>query len=1067
MCPPGSSESVRRSATGESPEAMRIWLLGDFRVSVGSRTIEDNAWRRKKAAALVKLLALAQGHRLHRERIMAVLWPDLNGKPAANNLHGVLHFARGVLEASPANNNASRYLALRGDLLELCPDGPLWVDVEAFEAAATTARRSREHAAYRAAIELYTGELLPEDPYEAWTEEKREWLRGLHLALLLELAGLHEEREEYRPAIEALWRVATEEPTNEEVHVGLMRLHALCGRRREALLQYERLREALREGLDEEPGSASRRLQEEIQAGKFPAAPSPRAAGRPSAAPVDSTRHNLPASLTTFVGRERALLEAKRWLSMTRLLTLTGAGGSGKTRLALELARDLVGTYPDGVWLVELAPLSDPALVPQALAAAVGVHEQSGRPLEDTLADHLRTKNSLLVLDNCEHLVDAAARLAHAVLSACPKLRVLATSREPLGVQGEVVRQVPPLCLPDAEGASSIESLRSTEAVRLFVDRARSRLPDFELTEENAGATVRVCHKLDGIPLAIELAAARLGALAVEQVAQRLEDSLDLLAGGSRTVDSRHQTLKATLDWSHNLLSETEQALFRRLSVFAGGWTLGAAEVVAAGSGIDKENVLGLLLWLVDKSMVVAEAPVNREVRYRLLEPMRKYGRECLEESGEADDVLNRHATFFFTLAHKAEPELRKARQEAWAEQLKREYENLRAALSWVIGSGQTELALRLAKALGPFWYLQGFLREGQRWLEAALVNKDAVPVSIRAKGLSTCAFIALHQGDYKRTVALCEEVLTLPREIVDTADVAATLTNLGVLTALAQTDYERSQALFEEAAGLWRRIGDRVGTVRALYGLGLVAAFLGDHEEAATLHEDCLPLAREVGDKVGIAWSLVQGALAALTRGDYEQAKALGVEGIALARQTGYSHSTVFILRILAASASAQGQPVRWARLWGIAEMLGESIGTIVTPAERQYLHPYFTAARTQLDEAAFNTAFSEGRAMSREQAVEYALGVQEPARPETSKRSPRLPTDKYPADGLTRRERELAVLIGRGLTNRRIAEEMAISERTVETHVSKILRKLGLRSRTQIATRLIEQGLLSADPN
>jgi predicted ATPase/DNA-binding SARP family transcriptional activator/DNA-binding CsgD family transcriptional regulator len=999
---------------------------------------------------------------------MVVLWPDLDEKHAANNLHRVLHFARGLLEANPANNDASRYLTLRGDLLELCPGGPIRVDVEAFEGAAATARRGREPTAYRAAIGLYTGELLPEDPYEEWAEEKREELRRLHLALLSELAGLHEERAEYWPAIEALRRAAAEEPTNEEAHVGLMRLHALGGRRREALLQYERLREALGEELDEEPGGASRRLYEEIRAGKLPAAPpSPRSAGRPLRGPVASARHNLPASLTSFVGRERALLEAVRWLSMTRLLTLTGAGGCGKTRLALEVARDLVGAYSDGVWLVELAPLPEPALASQAVAQALGVREQPGRPLEDTLADHLRAKDSLLVLDNCERLVDAAARLAHALLSACPKLRVLATSREPLGVQGEVVWQVPTLSLPDVEAASSIDSLMSTEAVRLFVDRARSRLPDFELKRENAGATVRVCRKLDGIPLAIELAAARMGALAVEQVAQRLEDSLDLLAGGSRTVDPRHQTLRATLDWSHDLLSDTEQALFRRLSVFAGGWTLEAAEVVGAGSGVDKEDVLGLSLRLVDQSMVLAEAPVRGEVRYRLLEPVRQYGRERLKGSGEADDVLDRHATFFSTLAQKAEPELRKARQEAWAQQIEREYENVRAALSWLIASGRTEPALRLTKSLGPFWYLKGFLREGQRWLTAALANKDAVPASVRAKGLNTSAFMALHQGDYKRTMALCEEVLALPRGAVDAADVAATLTNLGVLTALAQTDYERSQALFEEAAALWRRTGDRVGIVRALYWQGLVAGFRGDHTKATALHEEGLPLAREVGDKVGIAWSLAQGALAALTRGDHQQAKALGIEGIELARQAGYSHSTVFILRILAALASAHGQPVRWARLWGMAQMLGESIGTIFTPAEQQYFRPYVAAARTQLDEAALDAAINEGREMSSEQAVAYALGAEEPARPETSRKPPRVPTGNPLAAGLTRRERELAVLIGRGLTNRRIAEKMAISERTVETHVSKILRKLGLRSRTQIATRVIEQGLHSADPN
>lgn len=342
-------------------------------------------------------------------------------------------------------NTTSHYLTLRGDLIELCPDGPLWTDVEAFESAAATARHSREPAAYRAAVELYAGDLLPEDRYETWTEEKREKLRRSYHALLIELAGLYEERGEYEPAIEALRRVVAEEPVKEETHAGLMRLYALSGQHHEAALQYERLRKALREELDEEPGGAARRLYEEIRAGKFPAAPSPTGAGRPSEELLlDSSRNNLPAPLTSFVGREDALVEVKRLLSMTRLLTLTGTGGSGKTRLALEVSRDLVGAYPDGAWLVELAPLSDPALAPQAVTSSLDVREQPGRPLTQTLSDHLASRQTLLVLDNCEHLVDAVARLTDALLSACPKLKVLATSREPLGVPGEALWPVPP-----------------------------------------------------------------------------------------------------------------------------------------------------------------------------------------------------------------------------------------------------------------------------------------------------------------------------------------------------------------------------------------------------------------------------------------------------------------------------------------------------------------------------------------------------------------------------------------------------------------------------------------------
>jgi DNA-binding SARP family transcriptional activator len=572
---------------GGTAGAVRVWLLGGFEVSAGSRAVEDSSWRLRKAQSLVKLLALVPGHRVHRERIMDVLWPDRDVKSQANNLHGTLHLARKVLGGSQANA-AAPCLRLKEDLVALCPEGQLWVDVEAFEGAAATARRSREPAAYRAALDLYTGELLPEDRYEPWAEGRREGLRRLHHTLLIELAALHEERGEYAPAVEALERAAAEEPAHEVARMGLMRLYVAEGRRNEAIIQYWRLRKTLSEELGVNPTGASRRLYEEIRAGRSPTAPPPHPA-RLSGEPASTAPNNLPVPLTSFVGRDTEVLEVKRTLSMTRLLTLTGAGGAGKTRLALEVARDLIGTYPGGGWLVELAPVSDPTLVPRAVAAALGVREQPDRSLTQTLCNRLRSGHTLVVLDNCEHLIDAAARLVKDLLSACANLRVLATSREPLGISGESVWPVPTLSLPNPEAQISVETLMGAEAVRLFVERTRSRLPSFELTPENARSVATICRDLEGLPLAIELSTARMGALAVEQVAERLEDSLKLLTGGDRTVAPRHQTLRATLDWSYGLLSEPERRLFGRLSVFAGGWTLEAAEAVGAQARASKK----------------------------------------------------------------------------------------------------------------------------------------------------------------------------------------------------------------------------------------------------------------------------------------------------------------------------------------------------------------------------------------------------------------------------------------------------------------------------------------------
>jgi predicted ATPase/DNA-binding SARP family transcriptional activator len=1020
----------RGTVGGKEAGAVRVELLGGFRISVGTRTIEEDAWRLRKAAGLVKLLALARGHRMHREQAMDLLWPDLGKKAASNNLRQTLHAARRALEPNRAAD--SRFLASEDESLALCPGGWLWVDVEAFEEAAATARRARDPAAYRAAIELYAGELLPGDRYEAWTENRREELRRLYLALLVEMAGLYEERGEFERGIEALRRVVSEEPAREEAHAGLMRLYALSGQRQEAILQYERLRKALSQELGTEPGAESRRLHIEIRAGISPTAPSPAASG-PSEDTVDSARHNLPASLTSFVGREREMLEARRLLSMTRLLTLTGAGGSGKTRLALEVARGLASSYPDGAWLVELAPLSEPELVPQAVANALEIREQPGCPLLDTLLDALRDREMLLVLDNCEHLIDASARLAEPLLNSCPRLRVLATSREPLGVRGEVIWQVPPLSLPATtdggrpDGGSTVEGLMRYEAVRLFVDRARLRLPDFELTERNAGAAARVCRKLDGIPLAIELACARMGALAVEQITERLEDSLGLLTGGSRTAEPRQRTLRATLDWSHDLLGEGERALFRRLSVFAEGWTLEAAEAVCSGNGIEEDSVLDLLGGLVDKSLVLAGATTGGAARYRMLEPIRQYACEKLEDSGEAAEVKGRHAAFFLTLAEEAEPELAGSQQRLWVERLEEEHDNLRAAISWSSERGVGELGLRLGAAFWRFWYARGYLSEGRRWLEQALAASDPAPTPERIKALEGLGWMTQLQGETGRAKAAYGEMLGLSRRSGDKGSVATALNSLGQL-AVAEGDHERAAALLEENLAVLEGFEDepKPGVVpKKFYALNLLGILAlnreGDCAQAEALWEESLALAREAGDTNQVGTMLVALGYAVVVQGDWERSTALCEEALACARglggagvhilpealvnlglaargrgereraeayfrealtasqELGSDPSTINALEGMAGLAGTLGEPARAARLWGAAEATREVIGVALPACDRALHEPHLAAARSLLGEAAWNEALAEGRAMSLDQAAEYALSKQE----------------------------------------------------------------------------------------
>jgi predicted ATPase/DNA-binding SARP family transcriptional activator/DNA-binding CsgD family transcriptional regulator len=1047
----GSSGSKRvispETPMGEKRKAVRVWLLGGFRVSVGSRTISQDSWRLRKAAALVKLLALTPSHRLHREQAMDLLWPDLGRRAASNNLRQALHAARSVLD--PAMG--ARYLASEDESLVLCPKDDLWVDVDAFEAAAATARGLREVATYRAALDLYEGDLLPEERYEEWTEGRRNELRQLYLALLVELAGLYEVRREHESAIELVRKATAEQPTLEEAHVALMRLYALSGRPERALAQYERLRDSLSIGLGTLPAAFSSRLRDEIATGEFPP-PQPSPSAPPREESLETAKHNLPVPRTSFVGRERELIEVKRLLAMTRLLTLTGAGGSGKTRLALEVARDLAGLYPDGVWLVELAALTQGALVPQVVAEILGVQEQPNRPLTVTLAEALRAKKMLIVLDNCEHVVEACARLTDVLLRSCSEVRVLASSRESLNVAGEVVWSVPPLSVPDAERLPNLECRRVYESTRLFVERALRRTSAFVLTADTASAAAEICQQLEGMPLAIELAAAWVGTLAVGQISERLGDSLKLLTGGERTAMPRQQTLRGTLDWSYDLLSEEEKRLFCQLSAFAGGWTLEAAEAVGAcGEG---EPVLDLLGRLVGKSLVVVEVAQDGSVRYTLLEPVRQYAREKLEESGEAEVVLRRHAEFFLALAERAEPELKGARQEEWLGRLEEEHDNFRAALSWAMDRCEAELALRLGAALGDFWHMRGHLGEGQRWLEGALAIGDAASVE-RVKALAKASWIAWEQTDLERATALGEEGLKLARTLGDEKGVAAALLNLGI-AVMVRGELERATTLIEEGLPKFHELRDKWGLARSLLCLGLVAMFRGDYEQAKESTEEGLAVSQKSGDVWCSNMALNQMALMALLREDFGRAGALCKESLELSRRSGMVHHIAFALHTAAALASSQDQPVRSARLWGAAEVLREAIGTAFSPMEQRVYEPYMAAACDQVEDARWETAWSEGRAMGMDEAIEYALSEEEGI-PSTAP-APRQRVAEEAAL-LTRREEEVAALVARGLTNRHIATELSISEHTVANHVARILRKLGLDSRSQLTAWVVEQ--------
>ncbi len=615
---------------------------------------------------------------------------------------------------------------------------------------------------------------------------------------------------------------------------------------------------------------------------------------------------NLPTlQLTSFVGRERQMAEIKNQLAAARLLSLLGPGGTGKTRLALQVGHGLLERFPRGVWLVELGPLADPDLVVQAVATVFNVREAPGRPLLDSLIDYLKPRALLLILDNCEHIIGAAAQLAAALLRACPAVRMLATSREPLGVAGEVGYRVPPLTRPDPAQVRSAQQLEHFEAARLFVERAVISNPGFAVRDRDAPAVARVVHRLDGIPLAIELAAARVKVLSVEQIAARLDDRFRLLTAGARTGLPHHQTLRAAIDWSHDLLTELERALFRRLAVFAGGFSLEAAEAVSAGGGIDVADVLDLLARLVDKSLLVTEEVVS-DVRYRMLETIRHYAREKLAAAGEDGDVLARHLQWHLALAEEAEPHLRGPEQITWLDRLELDHDDLHAALEWTRSSGDVQSGLRLGVALQRFWALRGHFSEGRQWLEGAAAA-DGVPGLLRARALYGAGVLASLQGDFAKSEALCAQSLALFSDLGDKSGASLTLSVLGAI-ARNRGDFARAAALFEEGLAQVRQADDRWPSAEALRGLGLTARRQGDNQRAKALLEESLGLWRGVGDKWGLAYCLTHLAVLARREGNYARAKLLSEESLVLSKELGNRNQIAETLGTLGALAIEQG---------------------------------------------------------------------------------------------------------------------------------------------------------------
>jgi predicted ATPase/class 3 adenylate cyclase/Tfp pilus assembly protein PilF len=694
--------------------------------------------------------------------------------------------------------------------------------------------------------------------------------------------------------------------------------------------------------------------------------------------------NNLPQQLTSFIGRETQAAEVKALLGKNRLLTLTGAGGSGKTRLSLQVAADLLDQYFDGVWLVELAPLSDPALAPHAVADVLGVKEQAGQTMQQSLNDALKDKRLLLVLDNCEHLIATCASLAADLLRHCPDVRILASSRELLSVTGEQMYRVPSLSLPDLKKTQTALSVSQCEAVALFADRAQSVQPSFAVTDGNASAVASVCSHLDGIPLAIELASARVRSLSVEQINTRLDQRFRLLTGGSRVALPRQQTLRALIDWSYDLLTDQEKTLLRRLSVFAGGWTLAAAEAVCVGTVIEDWEVLDLLSGLVDKSLVVYEEGTSGESRYRLLETVRQYAAERLEEHSEAEAVQNSHLSWCVALAEEAEPQLTGTEQANWLRRLETDHDNLRASLAWdertwVQSAAGGELGLRLAGALWRFWSVWGHLSEGRQWLNRALARTGDASAGTKAtaaqgKALRGAGHLARMQGDYAEAQILLEESLSIMRQLGDPWSIADTLNSLGTV-AHCQGNYVAARVLYEDSLSLLRQLGDQRGITNTLNNLGRVASDQDDYTEARVLLDECLSISRQLGDQRGVTNALCNLGVIARNQGDYAGARVLQEESLRILRKLGNREDIAGDLEGMADVALEQSLPERAARLGSAAAALRERLGCPLYPLVQKEFNKLMATAAAALCQVGFAAAEASGRAMTWEQAVEYAL--------------------------------------------------------------------------------------------
>lgn len=946
-----------RSNLVNKTNQLRLYLFGRFQLELDSIPVNLPT---QKSKTLIAYLVLNPGMQ-SREKLASLFWGDSLDTDARNSLRNALALVNKTI--------GSGLLLADRQTIKLNPEYPLWVDALEFQAQAFNLLGDPMPEEVTINFDLYRNDLLS-DLYEDWIIPHREHFRFLFLDSLLRMIQQMRSQSEYGRAIEFANKVLAFDTANERAHQHLMFCYMALGNRNAALQQYERCITTLWEDLAVEPSPATAALADWIKQAADEQ--------KPFAARIT----NLGLPLTSFIGRKSEMADLKKLLSSTRLITLTGPAGSGKTRLAIQVGTDLLDAYTDGVWWVDLASLMDEALVPQKIAKSLGVEETANQPLLKLIANFLRPKQLVLILDNCEHLVETCGQSITYLLEECSQLSVIATSRETLNIYGEKIWRVPTMSFPDLQSLPPHNQFMEYEAIHLFVDRASAVRSDFLLTEKNAPFVAQICNSLDGIPLAIEIAAAWVRVLSTEQIAARLKDSLKLLSRGNRTMIPRHNTLQASIEWSYDLLSNQERTLFRRLAVFSGGWNLLAAEEICSGESLDKTECLNVITNLIDKSLVNRERGSEVSSRYHFLESIRQYANDTLVQFQEDRELQIRHMNYYVNLVESNSPHLGfflpDVEMIKGVQILEPEQDNLRKALEFSLKEpSNVELGLRMAGKLHWFWLVLGQFTEGRGWLNQFLAKNDFVSMPIRAQGFLSSGFLACWQGNFAPAQDDLGRSLKLYRDLNDKSGIAFSLHGLG-FAANGLGEHAQAKSLFEESLKIAREINDQWLISFALHFLAIGTSFQGDLDRARAMFEESIKVNEKGhGNLQGIAFSLFHLGRIDRLQGNYDLAYARTKAGLAHFWQLGDRRGIGYSLAGLACLAFAQEEMQQAAHLFGVVDAIRNNLGTLMEEIlQAEYDHAKAATRQVFNDEEEFQAIYTEGVETTLKQVVQDVLG-------------------------------------------------------------------------------------------